>query len=230
MASVVAAPPPPQPPPPPPPPLSPAPMTSRRVPLGALPNAANSNHHGTTAPPAKRPRSQSISQQREGNYIEKPVVKKQYVEISPTAPSPLQPTPRTPVRNRIDTKAMPPRRGTNRIRNVGGSPPPFNPILRSQQQPQRRTGVESNTAMTGEVRARNSTSVINANTTAANNAAAVAENMEKIRAWQAHYRKVFPTFVFYFESFPEESVAKYQKQVHGLGAVSVSIRSHLIGI
>ena len=46
------------------------------------------------------------------------------------------------------------------------------------------------------------------------------ENLETIRQWQKHYRKIFPTFVFYFESISEDVRLKYTKQVIALGAVS----------
>lgn len=46
------------------------------------------------------------------------------------------------------------------------------------------------------------------------------ENLETIRQWQKHYRKIFPTFVFYFESVQEDVRVKYTKQVVALGAVS----------
>jgi regulatory subunit for Cdc7p protein kinase len=46
------------------------------------------------------------------------------------------------------------------------------------------------------------------------------ENLETIRQWQKHYRKVFPNCVFYFESVPEDQRIKYTKQVLALGAVS----------
>jgi regulatory subunit for Cdc7p protein kinase len=46
------------------------------------------------------------------------------------------------------------------------------------------------------------------------------ENLETIRQWQRHYRRVFPKFVFYFESIPEDVRLKYTKQVIALGAVS----------
>jgi regulatory subunit for Cdc7p protein kinase len=49
------------------------------------------------------------------------------------------------------------------------------------------------------------------------------ENLETIRAWQKHYRKVFPNCVFYFESVPEDLRIKYTKQVLALGAVSFPI-------
>ncbi|CZS96116.1 related to DBF4-regulatory subunit for Cdc7p protein kinase [Rhynchosporium graminicola] len=44
------------------------------------------------------------------------------------------------------------------------------------------------------------------------------ENQDSIRQWQKHYRKIFPTFVFYFESISEEVRIKYTKQVVALGA------------
>lgn len=47
-------------------------------------------------------------------------------------------------------------------------------------------------------------------------------NVERLR-WQQHHRKLFPTFVFYFESVPEDVRIKYTKQVKALGAVCFSI-------
>ncbi|KAL2069706.1 hypothetical protein VTL71DRAFT_14385 [Oculimacula yallundae] len=47
---------------------------------------------------------------------------------------------------------------------------------------------------------------------------AAEENLDSIRQWQKHYRKIFPTFVFYFESISEEVRIKYTKQVVALGA------------
>ncbi|RDL37197.1 BRCT protein [Venustampulla echinocandica] len=44
------------------------------------------------------------------------------------------------------------------------------------------------------------------------------ENLESIRQWQRHHRKIFPSFVFYFESIPADTRAKYTKQVTALGA------------
>ncbi|KAI9835626.1 MAG: hypothetical protein M1837_003699 [Sclerophora amabilis] len=44
------------------------------------------------------------------------------------------------------------------------------------------------------------------------------ENLETIRQWQKHYRKVFPHFVFYFESIPEDVRVRCSKQVTSLGA------------
>lgn len=42
---------------------------------------------------------------------------------------------------------------------------------------------------------------------------------ENIRQWQKHYRKIFPTFSFYFESIPEDMRGRFTRQVTALGAV-----------
>lgn len=47
------------------------------------------------------------------------------------------------------------------------------------------------------------------------------ESVESVRQWQRHYRKVFPTYVFYFESIPDETRKKYVRQIMSLGAVSL---------
>lgn len=46
------------------------------------------------------------------------------------------------------------------------------------------------------------------------------ENLENIRQWQRHYRKMFPQFIFYFESIPEDARYKVTTQVKALGSVS----------
>lgn len=45
------------------------------------------------------------------------------------------------------------------------------------------------------------------------------ENLESIRNWQKHYRKIFPNFTFYFEGVPVDIRTKYSKLVVELGAV-----------
>ncbi|EAW06626.1 protein serine/threonine kinase activating protein nimO [Aspergillus clavatus NRRL 1] len=45
-----------------------------------------------------------------------------------------------------------------------------------------------------------------------------AESIESIRQWQRHYRKAFPSFVFYFDAIPEDVRAKCSRQVIALGA------------
>jgi len=44
-------------------------------------------------------------------------------------------------------------------------------------------------------------------------------DVDTIKQWRKHYRKVFPTFVFYFESLPADISAKSSKQIQSLGAV-----------
>ncbi|MCJ1382373.1 hypothetical protein MMC17_005486 [Xylographa soralifera] len=44
------------------------------------------------------------------------------------------------------------------------------------------------------------------------------EPMDTLRQWQNHYKRAFPSFVFYFESVPEDSRRQYSKQLHIFGA------------
>lgn len=46
------------------------------------------------------------------------------------------------------------------------------------------------------------------------------ESIDVIKQWQKHYRKVFPQYVFYFESIPVELRNKCSRQIAALGAVS----------
>ncbi|KAL8662130.1 MAG: hypothetical protein Q9168_008302 [Polycauliona sp. 1 TL-2023] len=44
------------------------------------------------------------------------------------------------------------------------------------------------------------------------------ETFDGIRQWQKHYRRVFPTFVFYFESVPDETRVRHAKFIRAFGA------------
>ncbi|KAF2804622.1 uncharacterized protein BDZ99DRAFT_397766 [Mytilinidion resinicola] len=44
------------------------------------------------------------------------------------------------------------------------------------------------------------------------------ENLESIRQWQKHYKRMFPTFVFYFDSIPDDLRSRASRQAHTLGA------------
>lgn len=46
------------------------------------------------------------------------------------------------------------------------------------------------------------------------------ENLEALKQWQKHYRRIFPKMVFYFESISNDARLKLTKQVVALGAVS----------
>ena len=45
------------------------------------------------------------------------------------------------------------------------------------------------------------------------------QTAEAVKQWQRHYRKVFPTMVFYFESVSRDQIYKLSGQVKALGAV-----------
>ena len=47
-----------------------------------------------------------------------------------------------------------------------------------------------------------------------------ATGEEGIRSWQKHYRRLFPGFVFYFESLPDDVRLRCSRQIRALGAVS----------
>lgn len=42
---------------------------------------------------------------------------------------------------------------------------------------------------------------------------------EDVRQWREHYRKVFPSFVFYFDGIPEDVRGRIGRQIRMLGAV-----------
>lgn len=46
-------------------------------------------------------------------------------------------------------------------------------------------------------------------------------DLESILQWRKHYRKIFPTYSFYFESIPEDLRTRFARQVTALGAVCV---------
>ncbi|RKF84103.1 putative g1 s regulator [Golovinomyces cichoracearum] len=46
----------------------------------------------------------------------------------------------------------------------------------------------------------------------------LTDDHESIRQWQKHYRRIFPSFVFYFENVSLEAQAKYTNAVMSLGA------------
>lgn len=49
---------------------------------------------------------------------------------------------------------------------------------------------------------------------------------DTIRQWQKHYRKLFPSFSFYFDSVTEDARARFVRQIVSLGAVCISC-SHI---
>ena len=56
-----------------------------------------------------------------------------------------------------------------------------------------------------------------------------ATSEEGIRSWQKHYRRLFPSFVFYFESVSDDVRLRCSRQIKALGAVSLAVSSHVSG-
>ncbi|ODH48756.1 hypothetical protein GX48_05081 [Paracoccidioides brasiliensis] len=54
------------------------------------------------------------------------------------------------------------------------------------------------------------------------------ETVDTIRQWQKHYRKVFPQFVFYFESIPEDVRNKCSRHIMALGATEEKFFSKIV--
>lgn len=49
-----------------------------------------------------------------------------------------------------------------------------------------------------------------------------ATGEDGIRSWQKHYRRLFPGFVFFFESIPDDVRLRCSRQIKALGAVGAS--------
>lgn len=76
-----------------------------------------------------------------------------------------------------------------------------------------------------------SNGVMNTATRKTKTASAVAktqENLSEIRQWQRHYKKLFPTMTFYYDSVPDETRHKIGKQIQLLGSVSTLSLLHML--
>ena len=49
---------------------------------------------------------------------------------------------------------------------------------------------------------------------------AASENLNEIRQWQRHYKKLFPQMVFYYDAVPDDTRHRIGKQIQLLGSVS----------
>ncbi|KIW04218.1 hypothetical protein, variant [Verruconis gallopava] len=150
-----------------PPPLHSSPhtnMASRRVPLGNLPNAANSPFREPAAPGSKRPRPDAAVYEKQLQ----PPTKKQIVEAE----------------NADSRRAL-----------VGRK-------------------VQSTTGTASAVTTRKTSSKATGKTLQQ----ATQENLNEIRQWQRHYKKLFPQMVFYYDNVPDETRHKIGKQLQLLGS------------
>jgi regulatory subunit for Cdc7p protein kinase len=99
------------------------------------------------------------------------------------------------------------------------TPPPRKPLLPTESKVFSKRPIESQlTAFDRRLLAAKDRSVreqVEQTETAAD------EPYDTLRQWQKHYRKAFPSFVFYFESVNEEARRQYSKRLHAFGAVSL---------
>ncbi|KAL7267660.1 Cdc7p-Dbf4p kinase complex regulatory subunit [Rhizina undulata] len=172
-------------------PPSPAAM-SRRAPLSNLPNAVNSHYQSLTAT-VKRSHPPSVAAQRDAAaYDNPPATKKQIFEAAPPPPA-----ARTPVRSRhVDADPKPAKKGNGRAR--AAAPPAH--ATAQQQQVQRKASASNSTKPVAAVND------------------APHQNIDTVRQWQRHYRKVFPSYVFYFENIPDDIAYNCKKLIVSLGA------------
>lgn len=173
--------------------LSPAPhklgsMTSRRVPLGNVPNAANSPFRAVAAAASKRTRDQ-VEAQEDFSYDFQPRAKRQALEVTRLS----QPTPpRNPALQSAEGRVF-------NKRSTDARPSPFEQKL-----------LAAAAAKGDKPRQR-----------VERHEKASEEQKDDVRQWQKHYRKSFLSFVFYFESLPEDIRISRSKYIRALGAVSV---------
>lgn len=183
--------------------LSPAPhklgnMSTKRVPLGNVPNAANSPFRSVAAATSKRSRDQTEAQE-DLSYDWQPRAKRQALEEGRRASPRKQALQST--EGRVFNK-----------RTISAQPTPFErKLLASAKEKNLTQRVEERIEQRIQQRVERQ-------------GKASHEALEDIRQWQRHYKRSFPTFVFYFESLPEEIRVKCSKWIRSLGAVSLTFK------
>ena len=175
-------------------------MSSRRVPLGDVPNAANSPFRSVAAAASKRSRDQ-LEAQEDLAYDFQPRAKRQALEDGRAH---VRVSPRKQVLQfgeaRIFSK-----------RSINVQPTSFEKrLLASAKENKIIQRVEEKVEQRVQQRVERQ-------------GKASHEALEDIRQWQRHYKRSFPTFVFYFESLPEEIRVKCSKWIRSLGAVSFAL-------
>lgn len=176
-------------------------MSNRRAPLASVPNAVNSPYR---VPAAAAKRSRQQLDQEDVDYDQQPVAKR-------IATANGRPCPRTPPQKQSLQQAE--------ARVFGKRPGNVQPTAfeRRLLAAKEKKALEIQEARQDQRVERPSRVAI--------------ESLQGIRQWQKHYRKVFPTFVFYFESISDETRARYSKFIRLFGAVShahTSLAANLI--
>ncbi|KAL8723263.1 MAG: hypothetical protein Q9225_000385 [Loekoesia sp. 1 TL-2023] len=163
-------------------------MSNRRAPLASVPNAVNSPYR---APAAATKRSRQQLDQEDVGYDQEPPAKRTTVtkgRLFPRSP------PQKQSLNQAEARVFGKRPGNSQ-------PTAFELKL-----------LEAKEAKALEVQDRRQEQRVERPSRVA------SETYEGIRQWQKHYRKVFPTFVFYFESVPDETRARQAKFIRAFGA------------
>ena len=188
--------------------LSPAPhklgnTSSRRVPLGNVPNAANSPFRSVATAISKRSRDQ-VDAQGDFAYDSQPRAKRQALEDGRVN---LRISPRKQAVQSAESRVF-------NKRPLHAQPTPFEKkLLASAKENKDIQKLEQHIEQRVQQRVERQ-------------GKASHEALEDIRQWQRHYKRSFPTFVFYFESLPEEIRVKCSKWIRSLGAVSITVYEH----
>ena len=181
--------------------LSPVPhklgnMSSKRVPLGNVPNAANSPFRSVAAATSKRSRDQ-VEAQQDFSFDLQPRAKRQALDDGRAN---LRTTPRKQIIQSVEGRVF-------NKRPLNAQPTPFEKrLLASAKETNTTQRLEQKIEQKVQQRVERQ-------------GKASLEALEDIRQWQRHYKRSFPTFVFYFESLPEELRVKCSKWIRSLGAV-----------
>lgn len=169
-------------------------MASKRLPLANNPNAANSPFRtGNTA--GKRPRAQNVEHNDHG-ASNSPPKKKQLLEVN-------------------DVGARQARHISldDREGKVFGPRPENSPSNAFQKK------LAAAGAREGKQREQKNTE--GREREKERDRPATQTDIETIRQWRRHYRKVFPSFVFYLESMPQDVCIRCSRHLTLLGAVRV---------
>lgn len=183
-------------------------MASKRVPLADNPNAANSPFRSATTA-AKRPRGQLNDLLDHERAAHSPPKKKQLLAITDNGT------------RRVHSIPLDEREGKIFGARPDNTPPnAFQKKLvaavrdgrlqqpqQQQQQQQQREREQLHVDSRNKEREREKTN---------------QADVETIRQWRRHYRKVFPSFVFYLESLPQDTCLRCSRQITTLGAVSTT--------
>ncbi|KAI4242045.1 MAG: hypothetical protein LQ352_007322, partial [Teloschistes flavicans] len=163
-------------------------MSNRRAPLTSVPNAVNSPYRIPTAAATKRSRQQL--DQEDALYDQQPPVKRTAVSNGRLA---LRTPPQKQSLQQVEARVFGKRPGN-------AQPTAFERRLLEAKEKKPVDLLEREHEQRTQ-RTRNA-----------------LDSCEGIRQWQKHYRKVFPTFVFYFESVPDETRARHAKFIRAFGA------------